>query len=223
MSDSLASERTLERPSDNGQVERASEAQPQGSTGGSASSNGQPTQDDIKNLQRKLSEKDIQAKQALQEAQRASALAQQLQQRLAQMEEANAPDDYARMELRVKRAEETAAQYAAALQQTQQEKAAERAKYEALDRIAERYGVSRDDLLKAEDYESAVELAIETRDKSKQKQQQQNDDKRERNTVDVGGGVPTTAKGKWEDDYAEAQRRGDSLEMVRLKRIRGDK
>jgi hypothetical protein len=217
MSDPLASSSTLEATPQDGQSQQASDVQPQGTSDGQPPQDGQVVKvEDFKNLQRKLTEKDLDSKRALAEAQQARAYAQQLEQRFRQLEDNAAPDDYTRLELRAKRAEETAQQYAQRLAAYEQAQQAERAKFEALDRIAERYSVTREDLLKATDYESAVELAIETRDKRKQRKQQQDDDKSRRNMPDIGSGAPRTADSEWERKYAEARERRDTTEQMRL-------
>src|SRR5690606_30718871 len=107
-----------------------------------------------KNLQRKLSQKDLEAKQALSEAQQAKNLVAQLQQQIRKLEESQAPDDYARLELRLKWAEEQAQYYAQAYQQALQAQQAEMEKMNALQEIAEEFGVTVDDLKEATDYKS---------------------------------------------------------------------
>lgn len=220
--DALATNATLERPSDNGQVERASEAQAQSGTGGSASTNGQPTQTDenIKNLQRKLSEKDLQAKQALAEAQQAKNLVQQLQQQLREMQKSSAPDDYSKLELELQWAKQEAAQYAQAYQQAMEAQRAEQARAAALREVAEEFGVSVKDLEEATDYMSAVKLAVKAQREREQRKQQEADDKRERNMPDVGSGAPRTTQSEWDAAWAEAQKNRDSVAMARLLRTR---
>jgi len=223
MSDSLASESTLERPSQGGQVERASDTKPQEPSGGQPSDNGKAAQVDenIKNLQRKLSEKDLDTKRALQEAQQARSFAQQLQQRLQQLEDSAAPDDYARLELRAKRAEEAAQYYANAHQQAIAAQQAEQEKQKILRELAEELEVDLDDIKDATDWKSAAKLAAQAKLKREQQRQRQDDDRRERNMPDLGGGAPTTANSKWEAEYEAALKARDSVAQARLLRQRG--
>lgn len=219
---------TLERPSDNGQGERASNERIQGGTDGQHSANGQAAQgndDNIRNLQstydKKLAAKDRELSDLRRQQQQAQQQFAQLQQRLNQMEESAAPDDYARMELRLKRAEEQAAQYAQAYQQSVQAQEAERARQNALREVAEEFGVTPKDLEEATDYMSAVKLAVKvSRDKETRKQQD-DDDKRERNMPDLGSGAPRTTDSEWDRAYAEARQNRDSVAMARLLRERG--
>jgi hypothetical protein len=220
--DALASSTTLERPSDNGQVERASEVQPQSGTDGRPST-GQVAQeqDNIRKLQstydKKLAEKDRQYQAQMQQQ---NQIIQQMQRELREQRKSMAPDDYTRLQIDLDEVIKERDAYAAAYQQTMKEREAEQVKINALDRIAERYGVTRDDLLGAEDYETAIELAIDLRDRRKQKQQAQDDDKRERNMPDIGGGAPRTTQSEWERDYAEARRTKNTPAMMRLLRER---
>lgn len=220
--DSLASNDTLVAPSQDGQAQQASDSQPQSSNGGQASQNGQPAQDEnIKNLQRALSQKDLESKRALSEAQQAKSLAQQLQQQLRQLEDNAAPDDYSRLELQLKRAKEEAQQYAYAYQQMQQERQEQEAKHNALREVAEEFGVSVKDIEDATDYKSAVKLAIKAQQERERKRQEQDNDKRERNMPDIGGGGLNTPKSRWDAEYEEAMDRRDSVAIARLLRTRG--
>lgn len=232
MSDSLATSEVLERPSQ-GQVERAN-GQAQSVTDGQTSQDGQSvTDENIRKLQstydKKLAEqqRELQAtKQAQLQAQQAY---QQLQTRLQQMEEAAAPDDYARMELRVKRAEETAQQYAAAYQQAQQEKENNKQFQTAMQEIAGEFDLSPRELEEAvlaagiSGYIPAVKIATQLQ-KDKERRKQANDnDKRERNAPDLGTGTPRTADSAWDRAYQTARERKDSAEMMRLIRERDGK
>jgi hypothetical protein len=217
MSDSLASSRTLEATPQDGQSQRASEAQPQGEPSVQPPQDGQVVKvEDFKNLQRKLTEKDLQSKQALTEAQQAKAYAQQLQQRLQQLEDNAAPDDYSRLELQLRRAKEEAAQYANAYQQTLQERQAETARQEALREIADEFGVPIKDIEEATDYKSAVKLAVKAQLERDKRKAEQDDDKSRRNMPDIGSGAPRTASSEWERQYAEARERRDTPAMMRL-------
>lgn len=229
MNDLLASERTLDQPSDNGQVGRASEAQPQEATGGQPSDNGKAAQDEnIRKLQstydKKLAEKERTFQQQQQYAQQQIAA---MQQRLAQMEEANAPDDYSRLELKLKRAEETVQQYAAAYQQQIQAQEVERKRNEALHEIADEFELPLEDLKKAvekagaNDYAKAARVAAKLQLERERRKQDDDDDKRERNRPDVGGGRTSTPSTRWEQQYEDARNKRDSVEMARLLRTRG--
>lgn len=223
MSDELASKTaTLEQPSDKGQAERASEQRPQGHTDGQPSDKGQAAKADenIKNLQRELSKKDLESKRALAEAQQAKSLAQQLQSRLNQMEESAAPDDFARMELRLKRAEEQAAQYAQAYQQAVQSQESERARQTALREVAEEFGVTVKDLEEATDYMSAVKLAVKAQQAKETRKQQDDEQRAADNMPDVGSGAPRTTLSEWERDWQKARESRDSQALMRLDRTR---
>jgi hypothetical protein len=221
MSDPLVGSSTLEATPQDGQSIRASDGQPQGQPDGQPSQEQVVKVEDFKNLQRKLSEKDLQSKQALAEAQQARTFAQQLQQRLQQLEDNAAPDDYTRLELKLKRAEETAQQYAQAYQQTLQERQAETARQNALREVADEFEVSVKDLEEATDYVSAVKLAVKAQQERSKRKQTEQDDKRERNMPDIGSGAPRTADSEWERKYNEARSRKDTVEQMRLLREKG--
>lgn len=224
MSDTLANERTLEATSRDGQSQRASAEQSQGDTGGQTSDNGKSAQDEnIRKLQstydKKLADQDRTYKaQMQQQQQQAYQQIQAMQQRLAQMEEAQAPDDYARLELRLKRAEEQAYQYANAYQQAIQAQQAEQERLGALREIADEFGVSVKDLEEATDYKSAVKLALKAQQDKDKRKQEQDDDRLNRNRPDVGGGAPTTSLSKWEQEYDAAMQRKDTPAIMRLLR-----
>jgi hypothetical protein len=216
MSDSLASSSTLEATPQDGQSQRASE-QPQGETSGQPPQDGQVVKvEDFKNLQRKLTEKDVESKRALTEAQQARAFAQQLQQRLQALEDNAAPDDYARLELRAKRAEEAAQYYAKAHQDAIAAQQADLEKQKVLRELAEELEVSVDDLKDATDWKSAAKLAAQAKLKAERKREQQDEDKRERNLPDLGSGAPRTTQSEWDRQWSEAQAKGDSAAMMSL-------
>lgn len=218
--DTLASERTLEPASQDGQPARASEAQPQSDTGGQPSDNGKAAQDEnIRRLQSTYDKKLAEERRAFQQQQQqANQQIQAMQQRLAQMEEASAPDDYARLELRLKRAEEQAQQYAAAYQQSIAERQAQEEKMSALKEIADEFDVPVSALSDASDYKSAVKLALKAQQEAQRRKQEQDDDKRERNMPDVGSGAPRSTLRDLEQQYEDAKANRDSLAMLRLQR-----
>lgn len=221
MSDSLVTrEAPVQTP--NGQSERASDTQAQ-STAGQQTPDGQSAKEteNIKNLQRLVTEKDNAAKQAQQMAQQTQAAYTQLQQRLQQLEDSMAPDDFARMEIQLKRAQAERDQYAAAYQQLTQGQREQQEKLSALQEIADEFGVSVKDLDNATDYKSAVKLALKAQQDKEKRKQETDDDKRERNRADLGGGAPSTAQTKWDDDYADAMRRKDTVAIMRLNRTKG--
>lgn len=222
MSDELASKTaTLEQPSDKGQAERASEQRPQGHTDGQPSDKGQAAteQDNIRKLQSAYDKRLADERKQFQtEMQRRDQMVQQLQQRLNQMEENSAPDDFARMELKLKRAEEQAAQYAQAYQQSLQAQQAEQARQAALREVAEEFGVTVKDLEGATDYLGAVKLAVKAQ-RDKETRKQEDDEQRARdNAPDVGGGAPRTTMSQWEREWQTAKEAKDSLAMMRLAR-----
>lgn len=225
MSDSQVTANVLQQPSQNGQAGGANDSTDLGASGGQPS-NGQAAQEKnhVAEIQR-IKDKEIRdLKLGFQQQQQyANQQIQEMRQRLAHMEESAAPDDFARLELRLRRAEEERNQYATAYQQTLQQRQEQEAQASALSKIAERYGVSADDLkaAKPETYEDAVDAAIELRDRKRQNKQTQDDDKRERNMPDTGGGAPRTASTQWENDYADARERKDSVAMMRLLNERG--
>lgn len=231
MSDSLASNSTLVTPSNgpyrpdtNGQASQASD-QPQ-SNAGEQPSEGQVAKKDFQALQSRLDAQIAAQKQeaqaARQEAQAARQQAQMLQQRLQQMEDSAAPDDYTRMELRLKRAEETAQQYASAYQQTVAAQQEEATKRTILLEIVEDFDLVKvDDLLTASSTIAAVKLATKLQKERENSKQRDNDDKRERNLPDIGGGAPYGSNAKWEEQYAEAMRRKDTTAIMRLNRLKG--
>lgn len=224
--DTLASERTLEQPSQSGQAERASEAQPQSGTGGQPSDKGQVAQTDenIRKLQSTYDKKIAEERKAFQQQQQyAQQQIQAMQQRLAQMEEASAPDDYSRLELKLKRAEEQAQQYASAYQQAVAERQAEAEKMSALREIADEFDVPLSALSDASDYKSAVKLAIKAQQEAQKRKQQQDDDKSARNMPDVGSGAPRTASTQAEAEWEELVRNRDTAGQMRWLRLHGGK
>jgi hypothetical protein len=221
MSDLLVSQNAPNATPD-GQSQVASAQDQEGTS--TQTPGGQSAQDDnIKNLQRMVSAKDAEAKRALSEAQRASALVTQMQQRLAAMEDASAPDDYSRMELRVQRAEETARQYYQAYQQLNESQQTEAQRLQSLTRIATKFGVSINELDAATDYESAVDLALEAQRKKAQRKQEQDDEKRDRNMPDLGGSAPRTVNSKAEAEWEELVRTRDTTGQARWLRLNGGK
>lgn len=186
---------------------------------GQTSDNGQSAQDDnIKKLQRIYDQKlDAQQKQlaASQYSQ------QQLTQRLAQMEDASAPDDYTRLENQLRRTVEESNGLKAQLAAEYQAKQAVMARQTALSEIATKYGVDVKNIEKATDYLEAVELALDARQKQSQKQSKDDDDKRERNKPHLGGGGSVTNLSEWEQAYKTARDTKDSVGMMRLQRLKG--
>jgi hypothetical protein len=222
MDDALASSTTLERPSDNGQVERASEVQPQSGTDGRPST-GQVAQeqDNIRKLQstydKKLAEKDRQYQAQMQQQ---NQIIQQMQRELREQRKSMAPDDYTRLQIDLDEVIKERDAYAAAYQQTMKEREAEQARDRALREVADEFGVSVKDLEEATDYMSAVKLAVKAQRERETRKAEQDDDKRERNMPDIGGGAPRTTQSEWERDYAEAQRTKNTPAMMRLLRER---
>lgn len=227
MDDSLATQAVLEQPSQGGQVGRANEQAQSGTVGQTSTpSVGQSAQENIQALQSKL-DKQIaasqrEAQQARQEAAAARQQAQQLQQRLQQMEDNSAPDDYARMELRVRRAEETAQQYAAAYQRTLDQQKQDADKQAVLTEIVSEYDlVSPKDLESANGTIEAMKLAARLQREREQNKQREAEERAERNAPDVGGGAPRTAETEWERQWNDAVQRRDSFAQTRLLRTRG--
>lgn len=153
---------------------------------------------------------------------------QQLQQRLDQMEQQSAPDDYARLEIALRQAQQREQlaqtqlnQHLYAQQQAEQQRTA---RDRELQRLAEKYGVAVADLEKANDYDEAVEMAIEAKQRKRQQTDEEKEAKREANRPDAGGGGGArTPLSKWEQDYADATARKDSVAQQRLLRTRPTK
>jgi hypothetical protein len=221
MSD-LVNQTALNAPSE-GQAQPASGEATQSAAVGQPSE-GQAAKDfeNIQTLQR-IKDKEIKDLRSsfAQQQQYAQQQIAAMQQRLAQMEDSAAPDDYTRLELKLKRAEETAQQYAQAYQQTLQERQAETARQNALREVADEFEVSVKDLEEATDYVSAVKLAVKAQQERSKRKQTEQDDKRERNMPDIGSGAPRTADSEWERKYNEARSRKDTVEQMRLLREKG--
>src|SRR5687768_5534536 len=133
--ESQVSTDVLEPTSNNGQLGQANESKDLGPSGGQTSDNGKAAQDtNIRNLQSTYDKKLAEQQRQLQQSQYAF---QQIQQRLQQMEDNAAPDDYARLELRAKRAEEAAQYYAKAHQDAIAAQQADLEKQRVLRELAE--------------------------------------------------------------------------------------
>ena len=222
MSDLLANERTFDATPD-GQSSRTSDQSQRSDV--EQPSQEQVAKKDFLALQSKLdsqiaaSKREAQA--ARQEAQQAQQWAQQLQQQLNQAEDKMAPDDYTRLELKVQRAEATAAQYYNAWQQQEAARQQEAAKMAILQEIVEDENftlVKAEDLREANGTVAATKLALKLQREREKNKQQQDDDKAQRNTPDVGGGRPTTSSSKWDAEYDSAMKRKDSVALARLLR-----
>lgn len=222
MSDSQVSNTVLAPASDNGQPVRVNE-QDLGVTD-SLPSTGQADKEseNIRKLQstydRKLAEQDRAYKAQMQQQ---NQLIQNLQRDMREARKNAAPDDYTRLQIDLEDVIKERDQYATAYQQAIQAQQAERERIEALRDIADEFGVTVDDLKEATDYKSAAKLAARKQLEREQRKQLNDDDKRERNAVDLGAGAPRTGSSRWEDEYREAQLRGDSPAMARLLRTRG--
>jgi hypothetical protein len=181
-------------------------------------SSGQSAPDEnIRKLQSTYDKKLVEQQRSFQQQQQAqSQQMNALQNELRNMKYAAAPDDYTRKELEVEELRKERDQYAYAYQQMTAAQREEQERVSALRDIADEFDVSVKDLDGATDYKSAVKLALKAQlDKEKRKTETDND-KRERNQVDYGGGAPRTPTGKWDEDYAAARDRKDSVEMMRL-------
>lgn len=222
MSDSLATRDALVAPS-NGQAQQASGAA-QSNAGEQTSQSGQPVQDENfrrlqSSLDRQIADSKREAAAARQEAQQAQQYSQQLAQRLQQMEDVAAPDDFSRMELRVKRAEETAQQYYAAYQQMTEQQRRTADKQAALQEVVADFNlVTTKDLEDANGTLEAVKLAIRLQREREQAKQINDNDKRDRNSPDVGGGSPITSISQWEDEWKTAKEAKNSQRQVELLR-----
>lgn len=223
--DTLASERTLEQPSDNGQAGRESEAQPQSDTGGQTSDNGKSAQDEnIRKLQstydKKLAEQDRAYKSQMQQQQQ---MIQSLQQQMREAQRNSAPDDYSKLELELQWAKQEAQQYANAYQQAVAERQQQTERESALREIADEFDVPMSALTDATDYKSAVKLAIKAQQEAQRRKQQQDDDKSARNMPDIGSGAPRTASSQAEAEWEELVRTRDSVGQARWLRLHGGK
>lgn len=229
MDDAQATNGVLSATSPSGQSQGANEQAALSGTGGQTSPSGQSAKDleNIQNLQRSLSLKDREAKQAQQTAQQLQQQMNALQQELRTMRYNSAPDDYARKELELAdaRAErDQALRYANQVTQTQQN---DRDFEDAMKKIAPGFGLSDKELATAvrdagaTDWPAAIQVAADLQRNKAAQKQRDDDDKRERNQVDIGGGAPRTTQGQWEDDYDAAMRRGDTATIMRLHRTKG--
>lgn len=219
MSDLLANERTLDATSQDGQSQRASE-ESQSGTDGQPSDNGQAVQENIRKLQSTYDKKVATLQQQIQQS---NLYIQQMQQQMREAQRNAAPDDYSKLEIDLQFERQEKAALAQRLAQAEAAQAEANARTEAFTRLADRYGVDVEDIEKAKpsDYDEAVEAAIAARDKRKQRKQQDDDDRRDRNRPDVGGGAPRTPTTKWDEEYKDAMRRGDSVTIARLLRTQG--
>lgn len=218
--DTVANESVLERPSQDGQVERANAEQSQGESDSRPSQSGQADKatENIRKLQstydRKLGEMQAQMQQR-------DLYIQQLTQQMREAQKAQAPDDFSKLELELQwERQEKAALYQQLTSLTQAQQA-EHARINALTEVANRYGVEVKDLEKADDYTSAVELAVKAALRREQGKQQHDEERREANRPDIGGGRTSTPSSRWEQEYEDAQKRKDSAAMQRLLRLQG--
>lgn len=225
MSDSQVSESVLVPASNNGQPDRANDSTDLGVSEGQPSSGKVANdQDNIKKLQSVYDKKIAEERKAFQQQQQyAQQQIQAMQQRLAQMEESAAPDDYSRLELKLKRAEEQAQQYANAYQQAVAERQQQTERESALREIADEFDVPMSALTDASDYKSAVRLAIKAQQEAQRRKQQQDDDKSARNMPDIGSGAPRTASSQAEAEWQELVRNRDSVGQARWLRLHGGK
>lgn len=127
-------------------------------------------------------------------------------------------DDYGKMQLAATRAAREAEAAKRELAQYQAREQEQTAKAQALSKIADKYGVPLADLMVARDYEHAMDLAIEARDRLRDEKRQTQDQRREANRPDLGGGAPSTPSTRWDQDYDDAVQKGDSVRMMRLLR-----
>jgi hypothetical protein len=217
MSDSLA-ERTLQQTSDNGNPGGASE-QEQGSTSAQTSNNGQSEKtekDNVRALQSVYDKKLADIQRQLQVEQNARL---QAQKRMEELEDASAPDDYSRLANTARRAQERAAQLEAYLVEQQRVQAEANKRNDLISNLAIKYGVDPSTMAKAEDYDEAVELAIEARNKQRAKQSADRQDKDERNSLDLGGGRAATSYDNLEDELKKAKERRDSPAIIKIQRL----
>lgn len=213
-------------PTSEGQLGRANEPEDLGKSGGQPSDNGKVAQGSEQENVRKLQatyDKKLVEQQRAHQAQMNQAYGQinGMRQQLNQMQEAQAPDDFARLELKLQRAlEEKQAAENAYYQVTQQQQA-DQARAIALKEVADEFEVPVKALEAATDYKSAVKLAIKAQQDAERNQQQHEEDRREANRPDVGGGRTSTPSTRWEQQYETAMKNRDSVEMTRLLRTQG--
>lgn len=224
MSDTATAKEALVAPSE-GQAQAASGQRMLGHAEGQPSEGQAVTEsENVAKLHRNYAEKEKafqrEIKQRDQQVQQQTELIRNLQSRLNQMEESAAPDDFARVELRLKRAEEQAAQYAQAYQQAVQSQESERARQTALREVAEEFGVTVKDLEEATDYMSAVKLAVKAQQAKETRKQQDDEQRAADNMPDVGSGAPRTTLSEWERDWQKARESRDSQALMRLDRTR---
>lgn len=140
----------------------------------------------------------------------------QLQQQLNQLEDKIAPNDYARLENRLRRVEQERNVYAQQLQQIQQQQAIEAERQAALTDIAKEFGVSKADLESARDYKEAVKLAVKAQARRNAEKQKEQAERTAANRPDVGGGKTLTSDDRYEKALDDAMKRGDAVAYVRL-------
>jgi len=218
MSDALTTNADLDRTSAEGQSDQASgEAQAQAEKQASKKVNLHELPE-YREVQSKMDRERAQLQQALQREQQARV---DMQRRLDAVEEKAAPDDYTRMELRLRRSQEQIAAYEAQLREAYEQQQAVAARENALNEIAQEFNVPRSELDGAEDYKTATKLAVAYLTNSKAEKAKAQEARREANRPDIGGGKTSTPSTRWEREYEEARQARDSAAMARLLRTQG--
>lgn len=140
------------------------------------------------------------------------AQANQMRSKLEQMEEAGV-DDYGKLELKLRRAEEQVQQYQQWYQQVEQDRQEAERKDAALDYLAKKFKVERSALASAEDYEQALDMAIKLAEERARNRENESDSRRQRNRPDLGGGNVSTPPSRWD---AERKKAKTATELARL-------
>jgi hypothetical protein len=190
-------------------------------------SSGQSAPDEnIRKLQSTYDKKLVEQQRSFQQQQQAqSQQMNALQQELRNMKYAAAPDDYTRKEIEVEELRKQLDQYARYTQQLTKAQQDEQERVEAMQEIVDDPDYSLvtakelDDAVKAAgatNYKGALKIAAKLQREKESRKQETDNDKRERNQVDYGGGAPRTPTTQWDEDYAAARERKDTVAQIRL-------
>lgn len=168
------------------------------------------------------SKADARAQQLEREVQATKQREAEYKQRLEQLEDAAyGKDDYSKLQLVATRAAREAEAAKRELEQYKARESEQSAKRQALQEIADEFEVSIDTLTEATDYKHATKLARAARDKLIAARLHERESTREANKPDLGGGGRSTPSTRWEQEYADAMKRKDSIAVARLLRTKG--
>jgi hypothetical protein len=141
---------------------------------------------------------------------------QSLQGQLYQMEEKSAPDDYSKLELRLRREQEARMALEQEYTRMQSEQQAEAARMAALNEIMDEFGVPLDAIRDAEDYKDAVKRAVKYQKEQEKAKAAEKEGRVERNRPDLGASAPEGKLTEWEEKRREAIKNRDSVALMKL-------